>query len=142
MISIREALLAQIAAVLALVGPEGGAVFRSRVVALASGGLPARVVRPVQDMPISLATGMTARELSVDVEYHVRGDVPDQIADPFVCAGHAAIMRDPSLNGLCMRVTEGPTKWETADGDQTRGQITVTYLIKYATPLADLTRPI
>jgi hypothetical protein len=135
----REIRLQAIVAALAGIGTP---VYRSRAVALLRGELPAVVVKPSGEQPEKIGNGVTKRPLEVDCEIHVRGDVPDQLADPIAGAIHAALMSAATLGGPDGGVIERETVWEYADADQTAAVITLKYQFVYLTAAADLTRSV
>lgn len=134
-----EVILAAIAARLAA-GNIGATVERSREVALEREDLPAVVIKPKSEAATPLATGVHRCELTVEIQVHTRGDIPDQLADPIAAAIHGALNADPTLGGQCARLYYLSREWDWADADGTAGQLAITYLIHYVTPAGDLTR--
>lgn len=136
--SLRETILAAVTTLLTNTTPAGANVFRSRVVALTRNELPAIVVRPKSESLDTDTMNLALRYLIVDIEVHVRGDVPDQQADATLVAAHATLMADRTLGSKCVSIFEIETQWDFADADQAAGMIVITYKIIYATTLASL----
>ena len=67
----------------------------------------------------------------------VRGDTPDEVADPIVESLHNKIMTS-TLGGYTMDVIPTGTTNENVDADQPAGVITCSYQIKYRTLNNDL----
>ena len=139
MITQAETILAAVATLLAG-GSIGASVERSREVALEREDLPAVVVKPKDEAATPLANGLTRCELTIDIQVHTRGAIPDQLADPIAAAIHKALTADLTLGGKCARLFYTARAWEFADTDRTAGQLTLNYVIHYHTPAGDLTR--
>lgn len=137
MSTLREMILADIATRLVNTTPAGTNVFRSRVTALARGELPAIVIKPKSEN-VDSAQGMAVRNLGIEIEVHVRGEVPDLLADPTISAVHSILFADRTLGGKCASVIERATSWDFADADQAAGLITLSYDIVYATSTVNL----
>jgi hypothetical protein len=134
-----EIILSAIATLLAA-GSIGASVERSREVAFEREDLPAVVVKPKDEAATPLANGLTRCELTVEIQIHTRGDVPDQLADPIAAAIHAVLTADLTLGGTCTRLFYTARAWEFSDSDGTGGQLTLHYVIHYLTPAGDITR--
>jgi hypothetical protein len=125
----------------ALTGTTGVStrIYRSRVEPLTRGESPAIVVEPVSDSAqqnTSLPTldwGLTVR-----VAVIVRGDVPDQLADPIVESAHAKIMADLTLGGYAIDVQPQSVSFDLIEADQTAGVIALEYLVRYRTSVTNL----
>ncbi len=120
-------------------GNIGAGVARSRTAALVREALPMVVVRPRQ-VGYQPAGAMTKNDLLVRVSVHVRGDVPDQAADPIVQALHRALMADQSLGGRCFQILGPAMAWDDGEGDGSAGITHLDYTLKYLTAAADLGR--
>lgn len=140
MSSQRETLLAAVKSLLTGATPAGANVDRSRVTALNRSELPAIVIKPKGESVDNSTRGLAVRNLTIEIEVHVRGDVPDQQADPTLVAAHAALMADQTLGGKCARVIERETQWDFSDADQSAAMVILTYDVVYLTPTGDLTR--
>lgn len=136
--SVRETLLAAVAALLTNTTPAGANVFRSRVVALTRNELPAIVVKPKAETVDNETRKLAFRNLGIEIEVHVRGDIPDQQADATLVAIHAALMADRTLAGKCAYILETETQWDFADADQSAGMIVMSYDITYVTTFNSL----
>ena len=116
-------------------------IYRSRVVPLARGESPAIVVEPVSDTPEQNTSLPTLDwTLVVRVSVIVRGDKPDEIADPIIESLHSKIMADLTLGGYAIDVQPGTVSFEMVDADQPAGVVSCEYLVRYRTRLADLTQ--
>lgn len=136
--SLRETLLASVATLLTNTTPAGTNVFRSRVLALIRNVRPAIVVKPSSESVENETRPLAARNLSIEIEIHVRGDVPDQLADATAVAAHAVLMADRTLAGKCAYILETGTQWNFTDDDPSTAIIVMSYDIHYVTPFASL----
>ncbi|OIR10978.1 hypothetical protein GALL_71490 [mine drainage metagenome] len=130
-----EALMAALTA-----SSVGVPAFRSRVVAFQRGDLPAIVVKPASETVVKAGAGIARRALELDIEIHVRGDVPDQIADPIVAGVHGVVVNTSALGGADGGVVEQETLWEFSEADQAALMVTMKYHLIYLTQSADLTK--
>lgn len=110
------------------------AVYRSRVVALTRGELPAVVVSPESEDTEQLARERMSRRLAVNVAIHARGDIPDQAVDTLAVNLHAALLADDTLGGKCARIFEGGTNWQFNEADGTALEMTISYNVVFSTP--------
>lgn len=135
----REQILDQIKTVLAGTTNVSTRIYRSRVVPLSRGESPALVIEPVSD---SSQTNLTLPKLDwslqVRVAVIVRGDVPDQVADPTVESLHSKITADLTLGGYAIDVKPAGVDFALMDADQPAGVISCNYLVRYRTELNDL----
>ena len=138
MSTIRETIMA--AVVTALGGITGCPVERSRVAAISRAQTPFLVVRPEDDADQPLSDNDTHHDLTIALELFVRGEIPDQIADPYIQSAHAKLMADRTLGGKCQWIVSTGTKWEMDDADHASAMITLSYRIIYTTLSTDLTR--
>jgi hypothetical protein len=76
--------------------------------------------------------------MQVRVAVIVRGDIPDQLADPVIAAAHSAIMADLTLGGIAIDVQPGETEFTMQDADQPVGVIFSIYIVRYRTSVGDL----
>jgi hypothetical protein len=119
----RESILADIASTLAGTTQVGSRIYRSRVVPLSRGESPA----------LRLDWSLTVR-----IAVIVRSSVPDQAADPIVEDVHSKMMNDLTAGGYAIDIEPRSVGFEMLDADQPAGVITMEYLIRYRTELADL----
>ena len=137
----RENILAAVKTALTGTTGVGTRIYRSRVEPFSRGESPAIIVEPISDTPEQNTSLPTLDwTLTVRVSVIVRGDVPDQVADPIVESLHSKIMADLTLGGSAIDVQPGTTTFEMVDADQPAGVIGVEYLVRYRTRLADLTQ--
>lgn len=122
------------AALATALGGIGTPVRRSQVVPFERSDLPAIVIRPKNEESSLLGNGLLHCVLDVTVEIHVRGDVPDLLADPVAQAVDGVLRANPTLGGLAVRAIRTAKGWEFADADATAGKLSITYQIHYTEP--------
>ena len=135
----RETILAAIRT--ALIGTTGVStrIYRSRVEPISRGESPAIVVEPISDSAEqNTALPTLDWSLTVRVAVIVRGDIPDQVADPTVESAHAKIMADLTLGGYAIDVQPINVNFELQEADQPAGVIMMDYLVRYRTSMTDL----
>ena len=100
---------------------------------------PAIVVEPVSDTAEqNTALPTLDWSLTVRVAVIVRGDIPDQLADPIVEDAHGKIMADLTLGGYAIDVQPQSVSFDLMEADQPAGVIMMDYLVRYRTSVADL----
>ncbi len=114
-------------------------VYRSRAAAVALPEGTVIIIFPEEEDSSYFANTPVKREVIVVIRIVARGDVPDQVADPVRVAMHAALMADPTLGGLCLRIVEQGTKWEIEEADMTAVNVESRYKFIYLTPTNSLT---
>ena len=135
----RESILAAIAT--ALVGTTGVStrIYRSRVEPITRGESPAIVVEPISDSAQqNTALPTLDWSLVVRVAVIVRGNIPDQLADPTVESLHTKMMADLTLGGYAIDVQPQSVSFELVEADQPAGVIACDFLIRYRTDVANL----
>ena len=135
----RESILAAIAT--ALVGTTGVStrIYRSRVEPITRGESPAIVIEPISDSAQqNTALPTLDWSLVVRVAVIVRGDIPDQLADPTVESLHTKMMADLTLGGYAIDVQPQSVSFELVEADQPAGVIACDFLIRYRTDVANL----
>jgi hypothetical protein len=135
----RESILAAIAS--ALVGTTGVStrIYRSRVEPLSRGESPALVIEPINDTAEQNTSLPTLDwSMTVRIAVIVRGNVPDQIADPIVESLHAKLMADLTLGGYAIDVQPQGVNFELVEADQPAGVIGCDYLVRYRTSVTNL----
>lgn len=139
MSTVAESIVAAMQAVLqpALFGVR---VERSRMAALTRDDLPAVIVKPINDQASPLANALQRGDLTVQLDIHTRGDIPDQLADPIAASTHQALLNDPTLGGLCARIRYLSREWEFIDADRPACRLSMLYLVTYLTSANDLNR--
>ena len=113
-------------------------VYRSRVEPLARNESPAIIVEPTGDVATQTTIGRLDWTLGVKVLVIVRGDVPDQIADPIIQDVHARIMADLSLGGISYDLQPQSVTYEMVDADQPAGVVTMEFNVLYKTNLQNM----
>lgn len=136
--SIREQILSQMVSTLNSAPSIGVPVYRSRVTPLARGEAPAVIVEPVQDTANQISIPMLDWAMTVRISIIVRGDIPDQVADPYVSAVHGKVMSDLLVGGYAYDVQPQSTTFELMDADNSAGVVSLEYLVLYRTSLTDI----
>ena len=138
--SIREQILSRIATtVLPGTVQIGSRIYRSRAQAYSRNEAPAITVNPGEDNPANAprttgaSLGRLDQVLPVLIEIYVRGNVPDQLADPIGVDVHARMMADRTLGGLAQDVQPDGWRPEYEQADATAGWIGHKFLIRYRT---------
>ena len=138
MTTIRENILSTLVATLSSAPSIGASVYRSRVTPLARGEAPAVIVEPVQDTANQISIPMLDWAMTVRISIIVRGDIPDQVADPYVSAVHGKVMSDLLVGGYAYDVQPQSTTFELMDADNSSGVVSLEYLVLYRTSLTDI----
>ena len=68
----------------------------------------------------------------------VRGNIPDQLADPIVQSLHSKLTADLTLGGNAMDVQAVSVSWDLVEGDQPTGVVSCDYRVLYRTSYSDL----
>ena len=136
----RESILTAIRTALTGTTGVGTRIYRSRVTAIARQESPSIIVEPVTDSA-EQNTALPTLDWSmvVAVAVVVRGDVPDQQADPIVESMHSKLMSDLTLGGYAIDIQPQSVNFDLIEADQPAGVITCNYLIRYRTSVSDLT---
>ena len=114
-------------------------IYRSRVTPISRGETAAIVVEPVGDSAEQNTSLPTLDwTLTVRISVIVRGDVPDQVADPVVQSMHSSLMSDLTLGGNAYDVQPVSVSFDLVDADQPSGVISCDYAVRYRTRVADL----
>lgn len=135
----RELIMKQVTTRLAGVAGIGGRVYRSMAEAMERDEHPCVLVRWTSEQSSPQTVPLLERTLSVEVSILVRGNVPDQIADPIAQSVHALLMVDTSLGGLALDVRLASAVFDMESADGTAGKITHTYEVEFRHSYADLT---
>jgi len=136
----REQILAALRTALTGTAQVGTRIYRSRVEPFTRNESPAIVIEPVNDTAQqNTALPTLDWSLTVRVAIIVRGNVPDQLADPIVQSAHGKIMADLTLGGYAIDVQPVGVTFEMIEADQPAGVVSLEYLVRYRTSVADLT---
>ena len=136
----REQILAALRTALTGTAQVGTRIYRSRVEPFTRGESPAIVIEPVNDTAQqNTALPTLDWSLTVRVTIIVRGNVPDQLADPIVQSAHGKIVADLTLGGYAIDVQPAGVTFEMIEADQPAGVVSLEYLVRYRTSVADLT---
>lgn len=136
----REQILAALRTALTGTAQVGTRIYRSRVEPFTRNESPAIVVEPVNDT-VQQNTALPTLDwsLTVRVAIIVRGNVPDQLADPIVQSAHGKIMADLTLGGYAIDVQPQSVSFDMIEADQPAGVVSLEYLVRYRTSVTDLT---
>jgi hypothetical protein len=135
----RETILAAVRTALTGTTGVGTRIYRSRVGPMARAESPAIVVEPVQDQAEQNTSLPTLDwSLTVRVAVIVRGNIPDQQADPIVENMHSRLMADLTLGGYAIDIQPQSVNFEMVEADQPAGVISCDYLIRYRTSVTNL----
>jgi hypothetical protein len=135
----REQILSAIATALTTTAGVSGRVYRSRVTAMQRAESPAIVIEPISDTPTQNTSLPTLDwRMRVRVTVIVRGDVPDQLADPIIESMHAKMVADLTLGGYAIDVQPDEVTYNMFDSDQPAGVIFNDYIVQYRTSVASL----
>ena len=140
MASIREQILERIrTSTLPGTVQVGTRIYRSRAQAYSRSEAPAICISPGEEKPVNAphtigaSMGRLDLYLPVLIEVYVRGDIPDQLADPIGVDIHARMMADRTMGGLAIEVQ--PDGWmpQYEPADATAGWMGQKFLIRYRT---------
>jgi hypothetical protein len=135
----RERILRAIKENLTLTSGVGGRVYRSRVTAVQRAESPAIVIEAISDTPVQNTSLPTLDwRMRVRVSVIVRGDTPDEIADPIIENMHARMVADLTLGGYAIDVQPDEVSFNMFDSDQPAGVIFNDYIVQYRTTVASL----
>jgi hypothetical protein len=135
----RETILAAVRTALTGTTGVGTRIYRSRVEAFARAETPAITIEPISDeasIDTSLPT-LTWR-LGVRIAVIVRGNIPDQLADPIIESLHSKLMADLTVGGNAMDIQPINVSWELVESDQPTGVVMCDYRVLYRTTYTNL----
>jgi hypothetical protein len=138
MASLREQVLARVAAALLGNTPAGVQVSRSREVSITRAMAPAIVVMPASNQVTRMATAVDRNAFEFDIEIFTRGDPWDSLADPVDVAQHSILMTDATLAALLGDLRRTGESFEGLEADKTAGTLTVRYRAIYLTNARDI----
>jgi hypothetical protein len=105
---------------------------------------PAIIVSPGNDDPFNAprttgaSMGRLDQTLAVLIEVYVRGDIPDQLADPIGVQVHQRMMADRTMGGLAKDVQPDGWRPQYEAADLTAGWFGFQFLVKYRTLDSDI----
>ena len=134
----REQILARIVTALAGTTGVGTRIYRSRVEPLARNESPAIVVEPLNDACEQDTLGTLMWTMQVRVATIVRGNVPDQLADPALMSIHSKLMSDTTLQGYVIDILPSNVSFENIEADQPVGVVSAEFTVKYRTALSSI----
>ena len=140
--SIREQILQTVVGLLEPVATAQGAqVLRSPTTGVSRERSPALLVFPESDSITQRPNDRVERALVVRLVALARqaaGDMPEAIADRLLVAAHAALLGNPTLNGLCQGLKELDCEWDVEDADASAASIPARYQFTYRTLAQDI----
>lgn len=134
----REQILARIVTRLAGTTGVGSRIYRSRVEPLARNEAPAIVVEPLDDRAEQDTLGTLMWTMQVRIATIVRGNVPDQLADPILSDIHSKLMSDTTLQGYVIDILPTTVSFENLEADQPAGVVSAEFTVKYRTTLGSI----
>lgn len=134
----RETILAAVRTALTNTAGVGTRIYRSRVEPISRAESPAVVVEPLTDEADSSVVPKLDWRLVVRIAVIVRGNVPDQLADPIVEDIHKKLLSNATLTGLVTEIVPVRVTFDSMDADQPAGVVMMDYSIRYRTQAADL----
>jgi len=138
MSSVREQILARMAAVLAAAAPGSATVFRARETSITRAQTPAITVLFAGEADQPMSHDVDRHALRVNVAIFVRGDPWDQLADAVATPMHAALMSDAQLLGMVQRIRKTSSEPEAEEADRTAGTLSCIYELTYLTKAGDI----
>ena len=139
-LSVREAIMARLLAVLTDTAGVDQRVYRSIADAMAFDECPCITIEWQADEDAEEASSpLMHRHLSVAVHIFTRGDGPDTLADPIAQSVHSLIMADEQLAGNALWTRLGSASFEFENLDKNAGKTTAEYLVAYRHSYGDLT---
>lgn len=136
--SIREQILNHIHTVILPGTVQVGArIYRSRSQAYGRNEAPAITISPGEEKPVNAPRTIGASMARLDlylpvlIEIYVRGDIPDQLADPIGVDIHARMMADRTMGGLAVEVQPDGWRPDYEPADMTAGWMGHKFLIRY-----------
>lgn len=134
----REQILARIVTALAGTSGVGSRIYRSRVEPLARNESPAIIVEPISDACEQDTLNTLMWTMQVRVATIVRGNVPDQLADPALIDIHSKLMTDTTLGGYVIDILPTTISFENIEADQPTGVVSAEFAVKYRTTLGSI----
>ena len=114
-------------------------IYRSRVEPMARAESPAIIVEPVSDTAEQNTSLPTLDwTLRVRVVVIVRGNTPDQLADPTSESLHSKLMADLTLGGLAIDIQPTQVTFNLLEADQPAGVIFCEFDVRYRTAVNSL----
>jgi hypothetical protein len=134
----REQILAAIRTALTGTTGVGTRIYRSRVEPMARQESPAIVVEPLVDKCSDDVLPKLNWELTVRVAVVVRGNVPDQLADPVIESVHSKLMNDLTLSAMIIDIIPVQHVFDTIEADQPAGVAMLDFRVRYRTSAENL----
>lgn len=129
--SAAENILSTLATVLASAG-LAASIERDRTIAFEIEDLPGVVIKPKSEESTPMGLASLRCTLTVEIEIHVRGNMPSTLADPIAGQIQAALIANPVLAGQIAKLYRTGKEWDFTDSDGSGGCLRLTYQIHYA----------
>ena len=136
--SVREQILARMAAALAAAAPGGAVVFRARETSITRAQTPSITVLLAGESDQPFSNDTDHHLLRVNLAVFVRGDPWDQLADAVATPMHTVVMADAPLQALISRIRKTASEPEAEEADRTAGVLSCIYEITYLTRASDI----
>lgn len=127
-------ILDRLDAVLQANAPVGTQVFRERTDAQSRQETPCINALVRDDVSTPFSAEMDRHEISVELRINVRADTPTPLAELVHQAVHLSIVRDPTLNALCLGVRQLGGSYEREEADLSSLIKAVRYRFIYLAP--------
>jgi hypothetical protein len=134
----RETILDAIRTALTGTTGVGTRIYRSRVEPLARAESPAIVVEPVSDQADNAVLPKLDWDMTVRIAVIVRGNIPDQIADPIVEDIHSKLWANATLLSLVTSILPTNVTFDIMEADQPAGVVSLEYQVRYRTSVSNL----
>jgi hypothetical protein len=138
MSSIREQILARLAAALTSAAPGGATIFRARETSITRSQTPAITVLLAGETDTPISHDVDKHVLRANLAIFVRGDPWDLLADAVATPMHLVVMGDAPLLALIQRIRKVSSEPEAEEADRTAGVLSCIYEITYLTRAGDI----
>ena len=138
MASIREQILARLAAALTSAAPGGAKVFRARENSITRADAPAITVLFAGEADTPISQEVDKHVMRANLAIFVRGDPWDSLTDAVATPMHLVVMADAPLLALIQRIRKVSSEPEAEEADRTAGVLSCIYEITYLTRASDI----
>ena len=138
MASLREQILARVAAALTSAAPGGATIFRSREASITKAQTPAITVLFAGETDTRMSAYVDKHLLRATLAIFVRGDPWDTLADGVAEPMHRVVMADAPLQALVLDIRKVESTPESEEADRTAGTLSCHYEITYLTRAGDI----
>lgn len=137
----REQIILALKEALRLTDKIEGRVYRNHPLAFTKATTPALNIEVTSDVSEQINLHRSQWALSVRLNLLVKGDFPDEVADPIINDIHNRTMALRSSSDLAQLVSDVQpvgVSWQPADGDGNPMYVACDFRILYQTSLADI----